>query len=251
MEMLLILLILGLYVLFITVWYIKVDRKIKRIISNFANDIIEKVGIKKFKLFINDVTTGQEQINPNLFLFLIEWVIGSFLFIFAPSIATNISENKLVKFITSFLYEFVLLFSFLFVLIYNVSAYNEYVSLTLIFIFLIGSLVLTIILIKEGQIDENLFSLKNYFRLSFFIIISFAGIYYNLYKLNHNNFNTILSLKNSIYFSIITFATVGYGDILPTSDITKVFVSTEILSSILVLIFLASVFISRWAKEQK
>jgi hypothetical protein len=45
---------------------------------------------------------------------------------------------------------------------------------------------------------------------------------------------------SAVYFSIVTFATVGYGDIIPTWWATRIAVSLEILASMAFVIFLFS-----------
>ncbi|MUM64259.1 hypothetical protein D1867_03115 [Acidianus infernus] len=41
-----------------------------------------------------------------------------------------------------------------------------------------------------------------------------------------HNFNACMNLVNSIYFTLITLSTVGYGDIVPVTPIAKLFVVT-------------------------
>ena len=53
-------------------------------------------------------------------------------------------------------------------------------------------------------------------------------------------FNTKLTPVSAIYFSIVTFATVGYGDIYPTSDGTKLVVCVELIFAMLYAIFVFS-----------
>ncbi len=58
---------------------------------------------------------------------------------------------------------------------------------------------------------------KDFRFLFFFIIIVLlsATIFYNMVE--H------WSVINALYFSVMTMATVGYGDLAPTTDISKVF----------------------------
>ncbi len=46
-------------------------------------------------------------------------------------------------------------------------------------------------------------------------IFAFAIIYWNLQNVLYHNSKTVLSFLDSVYFSLITFSTVGYGDIHP------------------------------------
>jgi voltage-gated potassium channel len=46
-----------------------------------------------------------------------------------------------------------------------------------------------------------------------------------------------LNFSESIYFSIVTISTVGYGDIVPHSSVARVLVSLEVICGFLLLIF--------------
>ena len=80
------------------------------------------------------------------------------------------------------------------------------------------------------------------------IVIGFGVLFYSTYcnsdgsAFNHD-FNSSLTIFDFIYFSIVTFATVGYGDITPSRDILpRILVSSEIILSFLVIItFITSV----------
>jgi hypothetical protein len=71
-------------------------------------------------------------------------------------------------------------------------------------------------------------------------IISYAILYSELSRIDQNSFNLVddnkqkikLDLLTGLYFSIVTFATVGYGDIYPVSNTARMFVSSEILFSL-------------------
>ena len=77
------------------------------------------------------------------------------------------------------------------------------------------------------------------------IVFSFTTDYHALYILNSENFKESTSLNGSfflqffefIYFSLITFSSVGYGDIVPISIAGKTLVMMEIFLSFLVLVF--------------
>ncbi|WP_445734474.1 potassium channel family protein [Mariniflexile sp.] len=77
------------------------------------------------------------------------------------------------------------------------------------------------------------------------IVLSFTADYQALYILNPENFKSSTVLNDSfliqffefIYFSLITFSSVGYGDIVPISIWGKILVMMEIFLSFLVLVF--------------
>jgi hypothetical protein len=81
--------------------------------------------------------------------------------------------------------------------------------------------------------------------LIFLIILSFSADYQALYVLNSENFKTATLISGSVllqffdfsYFSLITFSSVGYGDMVPVSIAGKLLVMMEIFLSFLVLVF--------------
>lgn len=60
------------------------------------------------------------------------------------------------------------------------------------------------------------------------IIFGFSSLYSDLLRQNPDNFSGLQDGFLSIYFSIVTFSTVGYGDIYPTSMLSKNAVICEI-----------------------
>jgi len=77
------------------------------------------------------------------------------------------------------------------------------------------------------------------------IVLSFSADYQALYLLNSENFKSATSLNSSfflqsfefIYFSLITFSSVGFGDIVPLTISGKLLVMMEVFLSFLVLVF--------------
>ncbi len=76
-------------------------------------------------------------------------------------------------------------------------------------------------------------------------VFSFATDYTCLYQFNHSTFEGVPDYLNSymynlyhfFYFSVITFSTVGYGDITPVSEIAKFVVMLEIFLSFFLIVF--------------
>ena len=46
-----------------------------------------------------------------------------------------------------------------------------------------------------------------------------------------------ISFAESLYFSVITMATVGYGDVTPLSDVARLVVAGQVVVGILLLLF--------------
>lgn len=80
--------------------------------------------------------------------------------------------------------------------------------------------------------------------ISIIIIIYYAVIYNIFYHIDKNHFRCSTSDDvhgyEFVYFSIVTFATVGYGDIYANSSSVRMVVSAEIMNSIIILIFVVS-----------
>ena len=81
--------------------------------------------------------------------------------------------------------------------------------------------------------------------LSSLTIFSFATDYTCLYQFDHSTFSGvptysstyIYNLYHFIYFSVITFSTVGYGDIAPVSEAARFVVMLEIFLSFFIVVF--------------
>ena len=47
----------------------------------------------------------------------------------------------------------------------------------------------------------------------------------------------VISFSEAIYFSIVTISTVGYGDIVPASNVTRMLASMEVVCGVMLLLF--------------
>lgn len=82
------------------------------------------------------------------------------------------------------------------------------------------------------------------------IIFLFAGMYFaNNAEFNYNGQKTRITFKDAFYFSTITFATVGYGDITPIGTNKWVATSQALLGMILNIAFIGYVLASRDFKK--
>ena len=77
------------------------------------------------------------------------------------------------------------------------------------------------------------------------LLLVFMTVVYMYIGSNH--FTNEMDITNALYFAIVTQTTVGYGDILPTTKLSKVIVSLHILISIYYNLFeLINPEITRW-----
>ena len=88
------------------------------------------------------------------------------------------------------------------------------------------------------------------------IVIVFACVYriidrYSaVFHFQYNGEWQKLTFSDSLYFSIITLSTVGYGDIEPVSNLVRILVSVEIIFGVLLLLFGFSE-ILRYTRERR
>jgi hypothetical protein len=66
-------------------------------------------------------------------------------------------------------------------------------------------------------------------------LLLFATVYYLLYRNLSSSFTQPLSRTDAIYFTVVTFSTVGYGDITAKSEAARLVVTVQILLDLVVL----------------
>lgn len=95
--------------------------------------------------------------------------------------------------------------------------------------------------------------LARFFSTFIILILGYAFIYLGLQKIinpcfifgaEQQGLTAPVSILDFVYYSAITIATVGYGDIYPVHPFAKIFVLTEVICGALIVIFLISSFTS-------
>lgn len=71
------------------------------------------------------------------------------------------------------------------------------------------------------------------------ILLSFSAVYYVLAREVQGSFGTHLSRLDSLYFTVTTFATVGYGDITAKSETARTIVTVQMVVDLLLIGFIA------------
>ena len=80
------------------------------------------------------------------------------------------------------------------------------------------------------------------------VVILFSLIYMTIYNMIPNSFtgsigdDCISQAISFLYFSVVTFTTVGYGDILAVSNLARLIVIVEMLYTIIIVVFAISCF---------
>ena len=84
---------------------------------------------------------------------------------------------------------------------------------------------------------------------AFLVILGFGSLHLAISTLDHTAYNVLLTPLDSIYFSVVTFTTVGYGDILPKAGLAKTVCMTEIISGVMILILAINIAAAVWLQE--
>jgi hypothetical protein len=116
-----------------------------------------------------------------------------------------------------------------------------------IIIYTIFSAIQSVKLVRSAQplwfgtitsFKERQQTLKNAFASYFMLIVEFALFYLLISLDNKDTFNVPLDIWSALYFSTITIATVGYGDITPVEPATRFLVCLEIILGLIYTVFI-------------
>lgn len=93
---------------------------------------------------------------------------------------------------------------------------------------------------RMGAVGVPIFAFVTFYSM---IVIVFAALYRIIDRISgtppflHNGVPARIEFLDALYFSVITLSTVGYGDIVPGSDLVRVLSSIEIVAGVLLLLF--------------
>lgn len=99
--------------------------------------------------------------------------------------------------------------------------------------------------------DESLGRVSLVVKKALIIFLGFSCLHFSICAKNPSSYNMPLSVFDSLYFSLVTFSTVGYGDIFPKTHWAKAACMGEIGSGILTLILGVNIAISIWLQEHQ
>jgi Ion channel len=66
-------------------------------------------------------------------------------------------------------------------------------------------------------------------------LLLFAGTYVAMENLSPHSFSQPLTHTDALYFTVTVFATVGFGDITPTSEVARLVVTGQMIGDLLIL----------------
>lgn len=70
-------------------------------------------------------------------------------------------------------------------------------------------------------------------------ILVFAAVYYETARDSPSTFSEAMSRTDSLYFTVTTFASVGFGDITPVSQTARIVVMIQMIGDLILLGFVA------------
>lgn len=83
------------------------------------------------------------------------------------------------------------------------------------------------------------------------LVLGYADFYFELSRNHLHAFkdDIVLSAIDSLYFSITTFTTTGYGDIYPVSNSVKMYVASEMVLGYIVSSFIVAILVTKFLNE--
>lgn len=152
-----------------------------------------------------------------------------------------------------FIYLIALLILFFVIIHFWVNQYNSVLWAGVLVIFSLTKIYLLVshTIKKLDKLIENNHSFDHMLLLLgaiiTIIIISFALDYLCISEIYPNAFSGVnaeqslyLRFINFLYFSIVTYTTVGYGDIIPITMVAKLITVLEMMSAFIVIVFIIS-----------
>jgi hypothetical protein len=80
---------------------------------------------------------------------------------------------------------------------------------------------------------------------------AFGCIHYNVSQANYNEYNVVLDKGTSLYFSMVTLATVGYGDVFPRGVAARWTCMAEIVSGLVLLVISVNATMTVWLQSHQ
>lgn len=144
----------------------------------------------------------------------------------------------------------------LLVVIYYMVPFNGVVDSTPLTLLIIALAVLILLLVWQVRSivessNPRVRAAESLFSTLPLLLLSFAATYYLMARNAPHSFSQSLSKTDSIYFTVTTFATVGFGDITAVTDTARVLVTIQMLIDLVVLGFGLRIFVSAVQRSEE
>jgi hypothetical protein len=87
--------------------------------------------------------------------------------------------------------------------------------------------------------------------MALFCCLAFGALHYALWTIWPSEYVNLHGVEDAIYFSVVTMATVGYGDILPVGHLARWLCVTEIVSGVILLVIGVSASMTIWLQTNQ
>lgn len=227
--------------------------KIIKVARNYNTKYNEVMGSDNFKNIIPFAMGGLGLVAgatfKSLFLFLFSLIIilwGIYTYI-QPLLYKHLLLQKVIRIIFISCYPIYIFFNgIIFCELYFSEITDAYSIFLIVFSIIGSSLVVGSLTLKDAikhirKINEKK-SYVFYLLLEFYQIINFFAVLYSLVLVFDHNGIAGINTRNAftiyfdmVYFSTITFTTLGYGDIIPINPYAKAIVISEVFLFVIVI----------------
>jgi hypothetical protein len=83
------------------------------------------------------------------------------------------------------------------------------------------------------------------------VIFLFAATYYGMSRADPHSFNEVITRTDAVYFTVTVFATVGFGDIVATSQAARITVTVQMVVDLLLIGGIARVLLGTVRSRQE
>jgi len=125
------------------------------------------------------------------------------------------------------------------------------------FVLLFDLAQIAVITVKPGELRQWVRDMGESFVVAFLastflaFVVAFSSLYWTLSLQDPQSFSEPISRVDSVYFTLTTLSTTGFGDIHPVSGTAKVFVCLQIVSGFLLVTIVLTTIVSRLLSEDR
>ena len=135
-------------------------------------------------------------------------------------------------------------------ILYFVLPFDHLADTRLWIVITLGIAILTVVTVREVRAvltatQPAVRAIQALMVIGPLFLFLFAGTYFVMSQADAHNFNVAeLSRTDALYFTVTTFATVGFGDIVATSEAARVLVTVQMILDLILLGAVVRIFVS-------